>query len=101
MLNNLDAGQASSIVAGAELEAQFERLAARWREESQFMSSVTDMVMLPSYQRIIGMGREAVPLLLRELERDPDNWFWALQAITGEDPVPASDRGALPKMAAS
>ena len=30
-----------------------------------------------------------LPLLLRELARDPDHWFWALEAITGQNPVPA------------
>jgi hypothetical protein len=84
-----------------DIEPQFTAFAAQWRSESEFMSSMTDMVMLPSYQRIIGMGREAVPLLLRELEHEPDYWFWALQAITGQDPVDPSDRGDLRKMAAA
>ena len=41
----------------------------------------------PAYQRIIGMGWAVVPLLLNELQRQPDHWFWALQAITGEEPA--------------
>jgi hypothetical protein len=65
------------------------------------MSSITDMVLLPSYQRIIGLGSGAIPLLLAELERKPDHWFWALQAITGEDPVPAASRGNLIEMSAA
>ena len=36
-----------------------------------------------------------------ELDREPDYWFWALQAITGEDPVPPAHRGDLSKMAAA
>ncbi len=28
-----------------------------------------------------------VPLILRELEQEPDHWFWALQAITGESSI--------------
>ena len=35
----------------------------------------------------LALGYEAVPLILAELERDPDYWFWALTAITGEDPA--------------
>ena len=54
--------------------------------------------MSPSYQRIIGLGSAVVPLLLRELERQPDHWFWALKAITGADPVPAASRGKLHEM---
>ena len=51
--------------------------------------------MCPSYQRIIGLGPAVVPLLLRELERAPDHWFWALKAITGADPVPPAARGGI------
>jgi len=57
------------------------------------------MAMLPSYQRIIGMGLAAVPLLLEELSREPDHWFWALEAITEENPVPREAAGNVPLMA--
>ena len=57
------------------------------------------MVMHPAYQRIIGMGRRAVPLLLGELEKKPGHWFWALNAIAGENPVPAEAEGKLGDMA--
>jgi hypothetical protein len=51
------------------------------------VSSVTKMVSHPSYRRIIGLGRPALPFLFRELEREADHWFVALNAITGADPV--------------
>ena len=57
------------------LEQTFHELVATWRKETRFTSSVTDMAMHRSYQRIIGLGPAAVPLLLRELERQPDHWF--------------------------
>jgi hypothetical protein len=44
------------------------------------------------------MGPIAVGFILRELEQEPDLWFWALNAITGEDPVPPDDQGVLPQM---
>ena len=68
----------------AELERTFFELANRWRDETALLSSVTRTAMHPAYQRIIGMGPAAVPLILRELEQRPDHWFWALTAITGE-----------------
>jgi hypothetical protein len=55
--------------------------------------------MLPAYQMIVGMGPAVIPLLLRELERQVDYWFWALQAITEEDPVPVESRGNWRAMA--
>ena len=79
-------------------QTKFDRLAGQWREETAMSSSVVEMAMHPAYQQIIGMGRAAVPYILRELSRQADHWFWALKAITGEDPVPERDRGDLARM---
>jgi hypothetical protein len=83
----------------SSVEEQFLGLAQQWRQERGPTSSTTQMAVCPSYQRIIGLGCAAVPFLLRELERQPDHWFWALKAITGADPVPAASRGRLGEMA--
>ncbi len=84
-----------------EVRERFEKLAAQWREKSQHLSNSAQMAMLKSYQQIIGIGQPAVPLLLEELRREPDQWFWALEAITSQDPVPPADRGHLDRMAAA
>lgn len=81
------------------VEARFNRLVRTWKSQVGPTSSLTDMVMHPAYQQIIGMGREAIPLLLGELEREPDHWFWALKAITGVDPVAPRLKGKLGEMA--
>jgi hypothetical protein len=57
------------------------------------------MALHSAYQQIIGLGAECVPLLLAELERTPDHWFWALRSITGENPVRPEHRGKLALMA--
>ena len=80
------------------LAKKFKRLLAEWQEESIVMSSITEMVMLPSYQAIIGMGPDAVRLILNELKHDPDYLFWALEAITGANPVLPEDEGNLNRM---
>lgn len=72
---------------GVELEVLFEDLADKWELETAFESVVTRQAMHPAYQRIIGLGSPAVPLILRRLQREPRQWFWALTAITGEDPA--------------
>ena len=51
-----------------------------------------------SYQEIIGLGRDALPLILSRLSTEPNHWFWALRAIAGEDPVPAADAGKFDAM---
>ncbi len=78
---------------------QFYRLASKWKEDTSITSSTTQICMHPSYQRIIGMGSGAVPFILRELEERPANWFWALKAITGKDPVPSEHIGKARQMA--
>jgi len=80
---------------------RFYLLLKDWREGRGPTSSVTQLAMHPAYQQIIGMGPDALPFILRELERTPDHWFWALNAITGADPVRVEDRGRLRKMAAA
>jgi hypothetical protein len=87
-----------SQAGGAGVEEQFQQLATAWRAEKIFTSSLTDLERSPHYRGIIALGWPVVPLLLRELERDPDYWFEALHAITGEDPVPSEDRGDLLRM---
>jgi len=81
-----------------ELRVQFEELARRWRAETAPLSSVLLIVTHPDYQRIIGMGPRVLPFILRDLERELAHWFWALRAITGEDPVRAEDAGDMEKM---
>ena len=81
-----------------ELREQFEALAADWKEQSKYLSFTDRMAMLRPYQRIIGLGRPVVPLILEDLQREPDFWFWALEAITGENPVPPGTNGDVRKM---
>jgi hypothetical protein len=77
----------------------FRELAERWRAETGHSSSIMHIVMHPAYQRIIGMGAEVVPLILEDLARTESHWFWALQSITGENPVPWEARGYVDRMA--
>ena len=85
--------------SAAALEATFLALVREWKAQRGPTSSTTELATVASYQRIIGLGPAVVPLLLRELERQPDHWFWALKAISGADPVPVTSRGKLQEMA--
>lgn len=82
-----------------EIETTFLELAEQWRQETGMLSVTSKISMHPAYQRIIGMGQPVIPLILRELEREPDHWFWALTAITGENPIKPEQRGRLNEMA--
>ena len=89
---------AAAESSGTPTERRFRELARKWKAATEFTSSLTDMATHPAYQQIIGLGRDSLPLIFEELRREPDWWFWALKAITGEDPVAQGDRGNLPKM---
>jgi hypothetical protein len=78
-----------------ELKKRFFILAENWRTETMFTSSLTERVLNPSYQQIIGIGPVAIPLILQELQREPDQWFWALQSITGEQPAKPDIEGDI------
>jgi len=78
---------------------RFNELKIQWEQDIRFLSSLTDICMHPAYQQIIGMGKTAIPLIIKELSSEPSHWFWALKAITGEDPVPPGKRGKIKEMA--
>lgn len=86
------------ILKAATVE-KFRNLATVWRATRNPVGSALDLCSNFSYQNIIGMGQEAVPLILRDLEANVDHWFWALAAITGATPVKEAHRGRLKLMA--
>ena len=80
----------------------FDSLVVEWRAERGVMSSLTGMIQCAAYQKIIAMGLIAVPMLLAQLRSegdDPDQWFCALNTITGHDPVPKDATGDSVAMA--
>jgi hypothetical protein len=87
------------VIETTELETTFLQLTEQWQRETGMLSVVSKISMHPAYQRIIGMGQPVVPLIMRELEREPDHWFWALSAITGVNPVKPEQKGRLQEMA--
>jgi len=83
----------------ASLAKEFQAHTERWLADTANSSSIRQTVMHPSYQRIIGMGRPVLPLILERLAVNADPWFWALRAITGADPVDPRDAGRIGRMA--
>jgi hypothetical protein len=81
------------------VEPKFSRLVTEWKANRHSTSLARDLIAHPAYLRIIGMGEDALPLILRELERELDHWFSALKAISDDDPVPPASRGKMREMA--
>lgn len=67
------------------VKALFETYAEAWSEETRYASSVEQIVLNLNYQKIIGLGPQAVPLIMGRLRHTVGHWFWALTAIVGED----------------
>lgn len=80
----------------AQKWSQFQHLAEEWKAKRGATSSITEMSMMEPYQKIIGMGESAVPLILAQLKAEgdePDQWFWALRILTDANPVKPQDQG--------
>jgi hypothetical protein len=93
-----EASVASTFVAKHDLALQFNTLAQRWKKETLAQSSVASITMHPAYLDIIGMGREALPLILGDLQKETNHWFIALRAIAKVSPVKPEEAGNLKKM---
>lgn len=92
------------LAEGAQLAVQFQRLTSQWESETAALSSATQIARSEPYLKIIAMGKPAVPLIAAQLREEADQphlWFRALELLTGQNPVPASDRGDLQKMSAA
>src|SRR5713226_5375783 len=89
----------STALQTKDIQERFRRLASEWKKQSHYLSNTAQMAMLTPYQRIIGMGPPVVPLILEELRREPDHWFWALESITEQNPVAPEEMGKVRLMA--
>ena len=87
-----------SVGTTTDIEADFQRLATEWKQETAHLSSSVTIAEHRAYQEIIGMGKDAIPFILRDLEESPSQWFWALRSIAGESPVRPEDRGDVDAM---
>ena len=85
-------------VSQTPLPAFFANLAATWKEDTAYTSSVEEIVLHPAYQRIIALGARALPLILNDLRQSSAHWFWALYAITGITPFPEEAYGDVQAM---
>lgn len=92
--------QEKAIAQRNELEAKFIRLTKQWKEETVFLSSITEISNHHAYQEIIGLGKDVLPFIFNDLcnSQEVNHWFWALNAITGENPVKIEERGIVEKM---
>lgn len=82
-----------------DIVRKFEALAEQWYVETMASSAYLDKILHPAYQKIMVLGARAVPLILRELQAMPNDWFWALRMLTDDDPVTPDQAGDMAAMA--
>lgn len=73
----------------------FKKLADQWKRDTAHLSIVSQRLRHPAYSCIMQMGISAIPLILEELERQPDHWFYALTQLTQENPIPVDFDGTV------
>ena len=81
------------------VEYRFRKLEAVWEAETMFLSDAQKIIAHPAFQEIIGLGEAVIPFMLRDLEKEPRQWVWALARITGENPLRPEDGCDSRKMA--
>ena len=77
---------------------RFLKLVKKWQDETAGYAMANRILAHPAYQEIIEMGEAVLPLILEDLRDGGGHWYRALREITGENPVPAEDRGWSKKM---
>ena len=70
---------------------KFKRLVKQWKSETGHLSVIQKRYKHEAYKAILAMKKQAIPLILEELKRDPDRWFDALEHLTAEDPAANAD----------
>src|SRR5690348_3298548 len=81
-------------------ELKFRNLRNRWKRDTEFVSSATQVVAHPDYQQMIRMGLPAAVLMLREFQQgSTDHFFHALAVITHAQPVAPEHAGNVQAMA--
>lgn len=97
--SSADASISGHTQVSLETERQFRALAERWYLDTMPLSSYVEKILHPSYQKILVLGKQAVPFIMDELEDMPNDWFWALRMLTDADPVPPTSAGNMQVMA--
>ena len=65
--------------------SDFKKFADQWRNDTRYSSSLDEIFFNEAYQSIMAMGKEALPWILEELNKQFGHWFYALRYIVRDD----------------
>ena len=78
-----------------EIKREFEKYKEIWKRETRFSSNTTEMINHPAYLKIMALGKNVIPFLLRDMEQTGNHWFEALNQITTADPILKGHEGKI------
>ena len=78
----------SSTQVAEPVHERFHELKNDWKSKTRHLSNTAQISLVFSYQKIIGMGPAVVPLILSELEQEPDHWFWCWRPLRTRTRLP-------------
>lgn len=76
----------------------FLNLRDKWKSEIRFISSGSLIISNSAYKEIIEFGPIAIPWIIREVKKRNDHWFFALEKITGANPIREENVGKIEDM---
>jgi hypothetical protein len=80
------------------LAERFGELVREWKATRDTTGTTSRMIRNPAYQSILRLGPNAITLVLEEMRKEPDEWFYALAYLSGENPIPDACRGRFGPM---
>lgn len=81
-----------------QLKKRFDFYNSIWKNETIFSSSISEITNNSAYRSIIGLGQEVLPFIIDDLKHNDSHWFYALEALTGQNPIKENHKGVVPLM---
>jgi hypothetical protein len=78
-----------------QLSTKFDLYSGIWKTETMFSSNSSEITNNSAYRSIIGLGKEIIPFIIQDLKQSENHWFYALELLTGENPIKEKHRGII------
>ena len=82
------------------LKKRFDFFYSIWQSETMFSSSISEITNNNAYRSIINLGEDIIPFIIQDLKINDNHWFYALEALTGMNPIKNEHKGIVPLMKA-
>jgi len=78
-----------------QLSTKFDLYSGIWKTETMFSSNISEITNNSAYRSIIGLGKDNIPFIIEDLKQSENHWFYALELLTGENPIKSEHRGII------